>query len=420
MTGKERWEQAMAAGRETLKRRESQRCKVFSLKVDESHLNKAQKEYLVRIFLEAKWYTNKLLSFSSLWEGEILIFKKKVCKEVEVKTLEGTELRPIKYFKSQNQGSAYEALLWAVKGLSASKKKGKKVGRLKFKKEVSTITYPQQDVSWGWKDTRIRLSGCKFPFKVEGLDQLPEEKEFSLAKLVKKASGYYIQLTVFVPKESRVQTGKSVGLDFGIKDTIVTSDGEKFNVKVPPSKKLKHLQRIASRKQKGGKNRRKANKKVAREYERITNQKKDQANKIVSRIKKEYDTIYIQDELISLWQKGLFGRQVQNSALGAIKGKLKALPRTRVLSSRFPTTKLCYSCGRIHSEITLADRVFVCECGLNEDRDVKAAKTILIVGQIKFGSRPEQTSTPVEDLATIVEACLDDKLSPVKQEAPSL
>lgn len=420
MTGKERWELALAAGRETLERRQNQQCKVFSLKIDESHLNLMQKDYLKRIFLEAKWYTNKLLSFPSLWEGDILDFKKKSKKEVEVKTVDGTETRPLLYFKSQNQGAAYDALIWAIKGLSSSKKKGRKVGKLKFKKSVDVITYPQFRVSWDWKDDRIKLSGCKSFFKVEGLDQLPAEKEFSIAKLVRKPSGYYIQLTVFIPKVARVKTGKSVGLDFGIKDTIVTSDGEKFNVKVPPTKKLKHLQKIASRKQKGSKNRRKANDKTAQEYERVKNQKTDQVNKIVSKLKKENDVIYIQDELISLWQKGWFGKQVQNSALGAIKGKLKALPSTRVLSSRFPTTKLCYQCGRIHSELTLGDRVFKCECGLEEDRDIKAARTILIVGQMKFDSRPEQTSTPVEGLASIVEACFDDKSSSMKQEAPSL
>jgi transposase len=374
----------------TREKRKSQVVKVYTLKVDESHLNILQKQWIHRIFLEAKWFYNYAIGRDDLFSLDLKI------KNVLVKNRDGTdEWRKLELLSSQMKLGLYSRIINSIKGLSILKKKGFQVGRVKHTRNIDSIPLPQFKNTWNIQHGRIRIQGLKKTLPVSGLDQIPEEAEFANAILFKKASGYYLHVTTYLPKQERVKTGKDVGLDFGIKDSIVTSDGEKFNVKIPESEKLKNLQRRFSKKAKGSKQRRKVNLKIRKEYEKITNQKKDKVNKIVSHLVKNYDTIYIQDEMIKQWQSGLFGKQVQNSALGAIKARLKSLESVRVISRSFPTTKMCYNCGTINP-ISLSERVYRCDCcGLEEDRDIKAAKTILTVGRRKF-PYTERICTPPE------------------------
>jgi putative transposase len=90
---------------------------------------------------------------------------------------------------------------------------------------------------------------------------------------------------------------------------------------------------------------------------------------------------------------------VQTSALGAIKAKLKRLESTQVIGRFEPTTKLCYNCGKINS-LSLSTRIYKCDCGLEEDRDIKAAKTILLIGQSKINSIRVSNGTPEEKKIT--------------------
>ncbi len=78
-----------------------------------------------------------------------------------------------------------------------------------------------------------------------------------------------------------------------------------------------------------------------------------------------------------------------------MKAKLIANPNVLVVDRFFPSTKMCPSCGAINECITLSDRMFTCGCGYSEDRDVKAAKTLLLAGrQIMSCTLPEQKRTP--------------------------
>ena len=403
--------------RETLRltreKRKSQVVKVYTLKIDESHLNILQKRWIHKIFLEAKWFYNYVIERDDLFSLDLKI------KNVLVKNRDGNdEWRKLEYLSSQMKQGLHSRIIDSIKGLSVLKKKGFKVGRLKHVRNIDSIPLPQFKNTWNIQNERIRIQGLKKTLPVSGLDQIPENAEFANAILFKKASGYYLHVTTYLPKQERIKTGKDVGLDFGIKDNIVTSDGEKFNVKIPESEKLKRLQRHLSRKAKGSKQREKVKAKIKKEYERISNQKKDKVNKIVSHLVKTYDTIYIQDEMIKRWHQGLFGKQVQNSALGAIKARLKSLESVRVISRSFPTTKMCYRCGVINP-ISLSERTYRCDfCGLEEDRDIKAAKTVLTVGRLKFPCT-ERTCTPPEKTTTTQIGSNSDlsKLTSLKEEA---
>ena len=166
------------------------------------------------------------------------------------------------------------------------------------------------------------------------------------------------------------------------------------------------MQKKLARQKKGSNNRYKTIQKIRLEYEKLSNKKKDKTNKLVNYLCTKYSTIYMQDENISAWHKGLYGKQVQHSILGNLKSKLEQQPNVQVINRYYPTTKMCYNCAHIHNDITLNDRIFVCpSCGFSEDRDLKAAKTILFIGQCK------NTYVPVERRNTDVEKVSDFLIS---------
>lgn len=137
--------------------------------------------------------------------------------------------------------------------------------------------------------------------------------ELANANIVKKADGYYLKVTCFINKENfkekQKKNGKEIGLDFGIKTSLTTSEGEKIDVYVRESDRLKKLQRELFRRVKGSNNRYKTINRIQREYLKLSNRKKDKANKITHKLK-AYDCIVMQDEQISNWHKGWFGKQV--------------------------------------------------------------------------------------------------------------
>jgi len=93
------------------------------------------------------------------------------------------------------------------------------------------------------------------------------------ANLVKKPDGYYLKVTCYINKENfkLVETnGKEIGLDFGIKTNITTSEGEKLDVSVEESDRLKKLQREMFRRTKGSNNRHKTIKLIQREYQKLS------------------------------------------------------------------------------------------------------------------------------------------------------
>ena len=99
--------------------------------------------------------------------------------------------------------------------------------------------------------------------------------------MLKKPDGFYLKVTCYQNKEDveeQETNGKEIGLDFGIKTNITTSEGEKLDVSVQESDRLKMLQRELQRRVKGSKNRNKTIKLIRREYQKLSNKKTNQAN----------------------------------------------------------------------------------------------------------------------------------------------
>lgn len=384
----------------TKARRQAQVCRVFELKVSIRHNPKSVFEKLSSCFKEAKWVINDMLSLSAGNSGNST-FDYKYTEHKEVVHYDkdkNTVTSPITLPAVLHRGTVEQKKMDIV-NLAKAKSHGRKVGALKFKRQVDCIP-----IITGY--TRI-IDGCRITvpgfkkIRVNGLNQLHQFEQFEIAdaKLVRKASGYYVKISIMLPKSSRKPTNREVGLDFGIKDSITTSNGDKYNCKVQESERLKYLSRMLNRHktEKGSKRRWRCKCQLSREYERLANRRKDIANKIYNRLVTDYDVIYFQDEQIKNWQKGLFGKSVQSSCLGSLKQRLVALEargRSFKISKWEPTTKLCPMCGCINHP-TLADRIYKCNCGYTMDRDTHSARVVLMIGSSKRAECVEHASAEV-------------------------
>ena len=365
-------------GRLTREKRKRQICRVYCVKIDISHLNEAQKLHLKMIFVEAKWLYNDALTF--LNGHEINGY------DTKIQTVHGLDkdrqpvAHKLEYISSQMRQSVIQGLKNNMKGLASLREHNRPTGKLRYKSEYTSINLQQYQVTYRFYDERhIGIQGFKERIRIKGANQfwnIPDI-EFANAKLLNLPDGYYLAITTYQNKGGEKRKYKpEVGIDMGIKTTITTSDGKKYKVLVEESERIKKCQRLIARRKKGSSNRYKARKLLCREYQKLEDRKLDAANKIVHEL---HERVYMQDENLKAWHKGLFGRTVQHSVLGLVKRKLMMSERVTVLPAKEPTTKYCPQCGKLNRDITLSDRVYECSCGYHEDRDIHAARNMILL-----------------------------------------
>ena len=136
--------------------------------------------------------------------------------------LDHFEERELQYLGSHMKHGIHEHICDSIKSLSTLKKRSHKIRKLKYKSEINSIPLPTFGHTWDIQNGRIRVQLLKKTLPVMGLEQIPSGCEFANANFIRKPSGYYVQVTTFQPKVSRIKTGREVGLDFGIKDSIVS------------------------------------------------------------------------------------------------------------------------------------------------------------------------------------------------------
>ena len=371
----------------TALRRQHQVCQVYECKIVEKRLNKQQKEELTMIFVEGKWFYNHVLAMKK--NGiKLRDINTTNIKEVKRFDKDGNEVvSQLQYLSAQQKQAIVSRMIANEKTiLSLVRNKFQNYGQLQFKSELTCIPLKQYGITYNFKSAnKVHVSRINGNLLVKTGGQLKNVDELANANLIKKPDGYYLKVTCFINKENFKKikkNGKEIGLDFGIKTTLTTSEGEKVDVSIGESERLKKLQRQLFRKVKGSNNRRKTINLIQREYQKLSNKKTDKANKIVHKLK-AYDCIVMQDEQIANWHKGQFGKQVQHSCLGLVKAKLKSLPQTIILDKWIPTTKWCPRCGKKHN-LKLSERTFICECGHHEDRDIHSAKNMLAIKDLVF------------------------------------
>lgn len=242
--------------------------------------------------------------------------------------------------------------------------------------------------------------------------KLPKSKNFGLIKvkisqpvrgtiktvtISQVPSGkYYVSMNVAIWYQSLPSRGSSIGLDLGTKDLVITSNGDKFdNIRTLENHqaKLAKLQRQLAHKQKGSRNYEKARIKLAREYERIANIRKDYLHKISHKIVSENQAIFSED----LNVKGLMKNHRQAKSIGDASWyeftrqlEYKSAWNGRVyhkVDRFFPSSQLCSSCGFKYEAVKTKNlREWRCpNCGAYHDRDINAAINMLIRGSQDLG-----------------------------------
>jgi putative transposase len=215
---------------------------------------------------------------------------------------------------------------------------------------------------------------------------------------------YFISFSCAVEIESLPKTGRIVGVDMGIKDVVVTSEGyysgsPKFGKK--NEKRLKKAQRILSRRIKGSKRWHKQRIVVARIYDDIVNSRKDFTHKLTTKLVRENDVIFIEDLNVSGMMKNRkLSKAVADIGIYELRRQLEYKAawygrKVSIVSRWFPSTRMCSGCGQLH-DMTLNDRVMICDCGLTIDRDLNAAINIKTAGIVVRGA----SSSDVEQVAT--------------------
>ena len=401
---------ALLASRMTNKaRRVNMVRRVVELKIDTSKLSSCKKEAIKRIFLESKWIKNAALAFGAFDyklgdKVTVMVFnpESNKCDIPEERELTiGSQLRQQSAMQVQKD----------ITNLAKAKKRGRKVGKVKFYKSVDSVTLPQYGVTYtqctNHKFFKLQKVG---KVRVHGIDQLDKYKgtyEFAEAKLVSKPSGYYLKVLIYVNKPPDEVIPLNLGGDLGVKDDLTTSDGTIYSTSVPLPDKVRRTCMEASKKVKGSNGYKRAQWKKRKKYEDWTNQKKDKVKKIVSKLRK-YKKVIIQDDNIKGWQR-LWGTKVSIGARGMLKSELKKL-KTCVVVSRFTPSTIECPCCYARTEQPLSQRYFLClECNYYEpSRDVKGAKVTKAYGEYELNNsksitNAERIGLPVEALTTVYE-----------------
>ena len=277
-------------------------------------------------------------------------------------------------------------------------KKGEKPGFPHYRgKKNRRQSYRSKNTNTSVGRDTIAIIGSKIKLPKIGLVKASISKEVKgrilNATVSQNPSGkYFVSLCCTdVDIEPMKPTGAVVGVDLGIKDLAITSDGQKFpnnKYKLALDSKIRRLDRRLSRKTRGSKRWDKQRIKVARLEERVANQRRDAMQKLTTELVRNYDLICIED----LNVRGMLKNQslsfsLFDSSFGEFRRELEYKAnwygrKIQVVDRFYPSSQLCSECGYRNNALrSLKLRDWTCpECGAHHDRDINAATNILHEG----------------------------------------
>lgn len=268
-------------------------------------------------------------------------------------------------------------------------KVGKKPGFPKFKSKKNGIGSFRLTGAIHVTDTHIKLPRIGW-LRLKEHGYIPADNIHILAVTITESAGrWFVSVQCRQEIELAQATGEPVGVDLGIKELAVTSDGTRFENPKPLKKaqaKLRRLQRELSRRKKGGRNREKTRRKVARAHQRIANIRRDTLHKVTSEIvaKTKPDSerpsvIVLEDLNVSgMLANHCLAQAISDVGFAELRRQLEYKSawygsELMVADRWFPSSRLCRHCGSINSELKLSDREWTCDCGARHDRDLNAA-----------------------------------------------
>lgn len=347
--------------------------------------NKEQEIYFSKCFGSVRFIYNKMLN------DKIEYYKK------NNKMLNNT---PAQYKKEYIWLKEVDSLALANAQMNLDKAyknffRDKSVGFPKFKSKknnyYSYTTNNQKNTIDIVDGKYIKLPKLKTLIRIKQHRQIPKDGKIKSATISKNPSGkYYISILVEQEIKELPKNEFAIGIDLGLTDFAITSDGVKYSNPRYLRKLLNKLakeQRKLSRKKNGSKNKNKQRIKVAKLYEKITNQRKDFLHKLSSELINENQVICLEDlQVKKIRQNKYLSQSVSDVGWYEFRRQLeyKAKWYGRTISfvdKWYPSSQICSNCGNNTGKKTLDIREFDCPyCGKHHDRDINASINILHEG----------------------------------------
>lgn len=274
-----------------------------------------------------------------------------------------------------------------------------KFPRFKSRKNKNTFTVPQHTKV---VDGRIYAPKFKSGIKVNIRREIKGEiGKFTISKT--PTGKYFVSILTEQEYTPSKKTNKSIGIDLGLKDFAITSDGIKYkNNRYTKryERQLKKAQQHLSRKQKGSNGFEKQKLKVAKIHEKITNTRQDVLHKVSNDIVSNYDVICLEDlNVKGMIKNRKLSKHIADASWGTfvrfVEYKADWNNKTVVKINRwYPSSKTCNVCGYVNQDLNLSIREWTCKNGHKLDRDLNASQNILKEGLKIYGE--ELAITKVE------------------------
>ncbi len=308
----------------------------------------------------------------------------------------------VKWIKEVSSKATKQAIMNGDKAFRDFFKKAKGFPKFKKKKNQDVKAYFPKNNKTDWTLERHRV---KIPtlgwVRLKEFGYIPINSVVKSGTVSQKADRYYVSILV---EDDYIEVSKStnegVGIDLGVKEFAVCSEGSKFkNINKTSTfkkveKKLKREQRKLSRKYESlkirnknikegratGQNIQKQIVKVQKLHQRLRNIRTDYINKTVSKIVKQKPS-YVTIEDLNV--KGMMKNKYLSKAIASQKFfefKTKLMSKCkqnnielRIVDRFYPSSKTCSNCGKIKKDLKLSDRIYKCDCGFAIDRDLNAS-----------------------------------------------